>query len=189
MKLEALTVCVGYADFLAAALPFNLPMFDRYVVVTTHEDHATRELCRRYGVHVILSEEHKRGGPFNKGRLINRGIDSLSCSDWVMQIDADIVLPQTFRRALTMAHLNPKHIYGVDRVMVHGWRQWLHLRDSGWLDLQLDYHCRVNFPKHYEIGTRWASALYGYVPIGFLQLWNGASTDIYRGVHLHHYPV
>ena len=46
MKIEAITVCVGYGDFLAATLPENLPLIDDLVVITTAEDEETRAVCR-----------------------------------------------------------------------------------------------------------------------------------------------
>lgn len=187
MKLEALTVCIGYADFLAVTLPWNLPLFDKYIVGTSPNDKETIELCRRYGVHCILSEEYKRGGPFNKARLIDRLISSLTGDDWILHLDSDCILPQMYRRALEMAHLDPECIYGVDRVMVQGWDAWQRIQK--YLDHQQhDFHCRVNFPNGYNVGTRWANSMFGYVPIGFHQLWNGPGGSMYNGIVRRHYP-
>lgn len=190
MKLEAFTICVGYADFLKVTLPWNYPLFDRYIIGTSPDDEETRELCRQYGVDCILSEEHKRGGGFNKGRLINKCIDSLSGQDWTLHIDADIVLPQMLKRNLLNAHLQPTHIYGADRIMVVGWEEWQRLLASGYPDHQQhDFHCRVNFPKGFRMGCRWANSIHGYVPIGFFQLWHSPTCSLYRGCHVRHYPT
>jgi hypothetical protein len=187
MRIEAVTVCVGYADFLAVTLPLNLPSFDHFVVVTTPEDNETRELCRRYGVTCIVTREfYRNGDKFNKARGINKGLDQLSHTEFVVHIDADVILPRHFRAGISEANLDPECLYGIDRVMVRCWWDWVKLRDSGYL--QKDYHCRVNFPKKLEVGNRWANSEYGYCPIGFFQLWHSRS-DIYRGVHLRHYPT
>ena len=37
-KLEAVTVCVGYADFLGVVAEANRHLFDRWVIVTTPGD-------------------------------------------------------------------------------------------------------------------------------------------------------
>ena len=187
MRVEAVTISVGYGDFLAVTLPYNLHLFDHFVVVTTPDDKETREICRRYGVTVILTEEfYREGDKFNKARGINKGLDQLSHKDWVVHMDSDVILPHGFRKALEQAHPDPKCLYGCDRVMVKSWLDWIKLKDSGYL--QHDFHCRVNFPKGVEIGSRWANSEYGYCPIGFFQLWNSCS-DIYQGVHLRHYPT
>ncbi len=186
MKLEAITVCVGYSDFLAETIPFNRPNFDRWVIVTSKADHGTRELCRRHGLPVVLTDEFYRDDhEFNKGRGILRGVDQLAGDGWVLHLDADVALPGHTRRALEAAHLDPECIYGCDRAMVQGWGAWQKLKHSGYL--QHDYHCRVRFPPSFPVGDRWATDSYGYCPIGFFQLWN-AKTDMYRGSHTKPYP-
>lgn len=190
MRIEAVCVSVGYADFLAQTLPLNLHLFDHFVVVTTPRDHETREICRRYGVNCLLTDEfYRNGDKFNKARGINKGLDQLSHRDWIVHLDADIVLPQGFQKAVQEADPDPQVLYGVDRAMVRSWWDWQKLKASGYLAHgQHDFHCRVNFPKGYEVGPRWANSEYGYCPIGFFQMWNSKS-DIYKGIHLKHYPT
>ena len=48
-------------------------------------------------MHHVLSEDHRRGGPFNKARLIQRAFDQIGGKDWILHLDADIVLPRQFR--------------------------------------------------------------------------------------------
>jgi hypothetical protein len=188
IAIEAVTVCVDYGDFLAETIPWNISHFDKWVIVTHPHDHKTRELCRRWNLHCLLTEEiYRDGSEFNKGRAIIRGIDHLTSDGWVLHLDADIALPKTTRQVLDAAHLNPKAIYGADRVMVKGRDQWNKLKASGFLTNQHDYHCRINFPVGFEVGTRWANHHYGYCPIGFFQLWN-AKTDLYKGIHTRPYP-
>lgn len=185
--IEAVTVCVGYADFLAVTLPRNDPLFDRWVIVTTPEDTATRELCRRYGkIPVVTREFYRDNNPFNKARGINKGLDQLSHTGWVLHLDADILLPPAFRRVVRDADLDPMVLYGCDRVMIRNYADWQRLQGSGYL--QHDYHCRVNFPAGLDVGCRWANDQYGYCPIGFFQMWH-SSADLYRGAHLRPYPT
>ncbi len=189
MRLEAVTVCVNYSDFLREVVAYNAQHFDDWVVVTSPDDSATRELCRRAGVRCVLTREVWRDGDeFNKGRAIIRALDQLSAGGWVLHLDADVALPAHFRQALSMAHLDPESVYGADRVMVRGWAAWQRLQASGWLrGGQWDFHCRVNFPDGYPVGARWASREYGYVPIGAFQLWSGEA-DLYKGIHSRVYP-
>ena len=178
MYIEAVTVCVGYADFLAEAIACNIGLLDRWIVVTSENDRATRELCRRHSIHTLLSEDHLRDGEgFAKGRLVERGLQHLSADGWRLHLDADILLPFQFRRLLEAAHLDQRNIYGCDRIMVRSRQEYDALRASGWL--AHDYHCRVNPPPGLQIGSRWVHHDGGYVPIGFFQLWHCSAQKDY----------
>jgi hypothetical protein len=187
VRIEAITVCVGYGDFLRETAAHNLPLLDDLVVITSPDDEETREVCRRFSLHHVLSQEHCRGGPFNKARLIQRGLDQINGRDWVLHLDADIVLPRRFRDLLDWAHLDERCLYGADRCNLVGYDAWARLKaeKGGW-----DNHAYENYLRFHEaaaLGTRWASKLHGYVPIGFFQLWHGGRA-IDRGMHLCRYP-
>lgn len=185
-RIEAVTVCIGYADFLEETAKRNMGLFDKWIIVTSREDEATREVCRRLSLHTILSEDHTREGEFNKGRLIERGLQHLSAKGWRVHLDGDVVLPSNFRNIIKASHLDERNIYGADRIMVKSREQWNKLLISGWLPN--DFHCRVNLPYGLEIGSRWAHHAEGYVPIGFFQMWH-SSEDQYKGARIKPYPI
>ena len=183
--LEAVTVCVNYADFLAETIPSNRPHFDRWIIVTSPDDRATLDLCHDHNLEVVTTRDFCRGGePFNKGRAIERGLAMLGHHDWLLHLDADIALPGDFRGSLDDADLDPDCIYGVDRIMVRGYEAWQRLKQSG--SLRRGWHCMVS-TRDYPVGARWADVRYGYVPIGFFQLWNQAA-DHRHGIRLRRYP-
>lgn len=188
MKIEAVTVCVGYDDFLAETARLNRGLFDTWVIVTEARDEKTREVCRRYNLKCVLSDDGRRGGDFCKGRLIERGLQHLSREGWRLHIDSDIALPYDFRNRIKAADVQEDSIYGVDRLMIQSWERWKRLLDSGYLHGgQFDYHCRTNPVKDLQIGTRWTHHENGYVPIGFFQLWH-STQDEWRGVRIKSYP-
>jgi len=87
-----------------------------------------------------------------------------------------------------MADLDERNIYGCDRIMVGSWDQWQKLQATGYLDGRQHLHSHaIRFPQGYPVGTRWASHLTGYVPIGAFQLWH-SSRDLWRGVRIRPYP-
>lgn len=183
--VECVTVCVGYADFLSETVLSNQQYFTRWVIVTEPADRATIELCHRHSLPCIVTEDFRRDGGFNKGRGIQRGLDAISCADWILHLDADVALPREFPRALEMAHLDPECIYGCDRMMVRSRDAWDRIKGSGYR--QHGSHCYVLPHEKYPIGVRWASPVHGYVPIGFFQLWHGQSS-IRLGHHQKLYP-
>lgn len=187
LDIEAISVSIGYGDFLAAVAPCNRHLFKRWLVVTEPADTETREVCRRYNLDTLLTEDHSRDGVFSKGRLVERGLQHLSAGSWRLHLDADIALPANLHHLLRAVHLNENCIYGWDRLMCRSYAQWQVLKASGYLQGQLDYHCRIHYPPGLEFGTRWAHPQEGYVPIGWCQLWH-SNADEWRGVRVRSYP-
>ncbi len=186
IKIEAVSICVGYGDFLAETVKFNCGLLDRWIIVTAKDDKDTLEVCRKYNLEVLITDDHKKyNDPFNKGRMIDRGLQQLSSDAWRLHLDSDIVLPHNFKHYLKAAHLNEDNIYGADRILVRSWEEWQILQKSGWM--VHDYHNRVTLPKGFTIGTRWCNNNEGYVPIGYMQLWH-SSQDHFRGVRIKQYP-
>jgi len=184
-RIEAVTVCVGYGDILRHVVPENQHLLDHWVIVTSPDDDETRDVCRRHSLHCVLSEDHGRGGPFNKARLIQRGFDQIRGSDWVLHLDGDIVLPRRFRDLLDWAHLDESCIYGADRCNLVGYDAWQKLKaEKGcWDNHSYQNHLAIRE----SVGSRWISELHGYVPIGFFQLAHGSELRD-RGIHLKRYP-
>lgn len=186
MRLEAVTVCVNYADFLEVTARTNRGLFDRWVIVTKESDEHTREVCRRYDLETVLTNDFDRDGPgFNKARGVNRGLQLLSANCWHLHLDADIVLANETKNLLEAAHLNTAHIYGTDRVMCNGAEKYEQIVKSGWL--MHDFHHRVSVPAGFSIGSRWVSNHHGYVPIGFFQLWHTDASE-WHGIRQRRYP-
>lgn len=175
-------------DYLHETAKWNTPHFDRWIIATTPDDYRTREVCRKFNLECVLSDDARRHGkPFNKGRLISRALQITSEDSWRLHIDSDIALPHGFRHLVQTADLQEDGIYGADRVDVIGWKKWQELQDSGFMNHSLDYHCRVQMPGGFRMGTRWAHPIHGYVPLGYFQLWSSQS-DEWRGVRTRDYP-
>lgn len=173
MNIEAVIVCKNYSDFLAHTLPINLNMLDRVVVVSHPDDHSTKALCAKLSVECLETEVfHDYGDAFNKGRAINLGLSHLRHSDWLLHIDADVVLPERFRDMLNHARLNPLNLYGADRLNVTGYDAWVNLnRDS---HRQFTWRYLVSPPNNTQLGARLLHTEYGYCPIGYFQLWHSS---------------
>ncbi len=188
MRIEAVTVCIGYADYLAETLRVNRPLVDELVVITSPDDDATRGLCKEHSIRHVISDEHKRDGPFNKARLIQKAFDQIASTDWILHLDADIVLPQKFRECLEWGHIDERYIYGADRCNVIGWQAWQVVCAGGYGWNNHRYDSVHRFLPGAAVGNRHVPNQHGYVPIGYFQLFHG-SAMIDRGYHLRQYPL
>jgi len=178
MKIEAVVVCVNYSDFLAHSLPENISHLCRMVVVTTPEDKATQDLCRKFGVDCYPTNcFFEDGDKFNKGRAINYGLSHLRHDDWVLQLDADTVLPMRFRHMLKYAKLEKDTIYGVDRLNTKSYENW---QEHKWRTRpQHQYRYMVTPTEQFPLGSRLVHAEMGWLPCGYFQLFHSSQHRTY----------
>lgn len=176
MKIECVTVSVGYSDFLAWMLLWNKRHFDDMVVVTSTGDQQTQKVCAYHHVRCVQTDAFYAGGQaFNKGAGISAGLAALSCSDWVVHMDSDILLPPRSRDLIQRSQADPCSIYGIDRIMCKSFEDWTAFVSDPELQHTDEVYVTANaFP----LGSRVAKTdLDGYVPIGYFQLWNAAATN------------
>jgi hypothetical protein len=185
-RLEGVSVCVGYSDFLAHTLPLNKHQFDDLIIVTVPEDKDTQRVCRYYDVQCLPTDVIRSRWPkeFHKGKGINEGLQKLSLSGWVVHFDTDVILPPHYRKTVAGADLDRSMIYGCDRIEFKSWADFQRFHGDPALQVDGDYNCFINvsqcFPRQ-TIGTRVAFFHKGgYLPIGFMQLWNPAGSAIWK---------
>ncbi len=177
MILEAVIVCVNYADFLAHTLPYNKTLFNKLVVVTDTKDLDTKRVCEYHHVECVQTDVfYENGDTFNKGKGINEGLKRLSCGEWVVQLDADIYLPPLTRFILDKLELDPETIYGMDRLMCPSYKAWIKFLEKP-RPIQEAYI--YIHPTAFPVGVRIAEYMSkGYEPIGYFQMWNPSATGI-----------
>jgi len=177
MQPEAVTVCVGYADFLREVAALNRPHFVRWVVVTTPEDEETRAVCRASSIDCVTTRDFARNGAdFGKGFGIERGLSHLQGRGWVLHLDADIALPADFQQVVEDAHLDAAHLYGVDRLNVTGYDAWKRVKARGLWCRPSAWAVELDRPDC-KLGARVANTRHGWTPIGFFQLWHGSESN------------
>ena len=131
MRLEAVTVCVDYSDYLAETAAQNRGLLDRWIIVTSRTDEATVDLCHRRNLECIRTDDFQKDGAVHKGRAIERGLGMLGHDEWLLHIDADIALPTELSRALMDADLDTESLYGADRHMLSSWEEWQAWKTAG----------------------------------------------------------
>ncbi len=178
LRLEAVTVCVGFDDLLDITLGLNHPHLDTMIVVTSHADHRTQAVARKHGAICVQTDLFKKNGRnFNKGAAINAGFNRFQYHGWRLHLDADIALPDNFRRMLfNHTHLDRACIYGADRVDVIGRDTLEAIRAAG------PQHAERAFllpPPGCHLSPRYIDPLRGFVPIGYFQLWHASTQKPY----------
>lgn len=178
LRLEAVTVCVGFDDMLDVTLEANHPHLDTMIVVTSHDDRATQKVAQKHGAICVQTDLFtKNGRKFNKGAAINAGLSRYQYHGWRLHIDSDILFPDNFRRMLfNHTHLDESFIYGADRVDLIGRKEADGLKFA-------PPQARNGFTVDPQVpratSHRYVDTLRGYVPIGYFQLWHASTQKDY----------
>jgi hypothetical protein len=181
MRIQAITVCVDYADFLDCTLPHTMAAADEVLVVTSPDDNRTLRVATAHGVPVLRTTAmYDDGRRFSLGAAINAGLRTWHPQDWVLVVDADIVLPPKTHRTLDHAGLDKFKLYGADRVHCRGWAA----AASFSTEARVVCAAEVPFFRDFPVGARIALPDHGYVPCGYFQLWHAGATG-YRDYPIH----
>lgn len=131
MYLEAVTVCIDYGDFLKITLPRNKKLFDNYIVVTSPTDLETQAICKEHNIGFVKSVRGLSERGFNKGKFVNDGLDALRKTDWILHLDADMVLYEDTRKKLEAQAVDRNVFYGSARQMCPSAEEWQYYVETG----------------------------------------------------------
>jgi hypothetical protein len=180
-RLEAVTTCVGFDDFLDETLASNHHHFDNFIVVTSHHDRKTQAVAQKHGATCVQTDLFKKNGRvFNKGAAINAGFGRFQFFGWRMHLDADIIVPDNFRRILfNHSFLERYNIYGADRINIIGYKNFQNYHYAIRAKPQAADGYFVESCHAQPIGARYVDPLLGYCPLGFFQLWHSSQQKPY----------
>lgn len=185
MKFEAITVCVGYADFLEHTAKANHKLFDKWIIITTFKDTETQAICKQYNLTCVLTDKfYENEARFDKFAGINEGLKHTSDDAFIIFLDGDIVLHELHRHALNNLELRTDTLYGCDRLNCKGWKEYKRFNEQGrnihenWLmhAAGLEFGARINqyYGQEGEDGR-----FRGWLPLGFFQIAHRSSFGTY----------
>ena len=179
LRIEAITVCVDYADFLEVTLPFMRRAVDDLVVVTQPADsgpascasaHDVRPSSRRRCMYTAAGSAS--GPPSMPGcgaAAVRLGAGHGRRHRPARQLPPNSPAPAARRKALR-----------IDRVHCRGWHTWRRFVSTP----RLIQTCEVPFLRDFPAGARIQLAGHGYMPCGYFQLWHAGATG-YRDYPIH----
>jgi hypothetical protein len=117
--INAILVCVDFADLLAITLPYNRHHFERVLVVTSFADTKTVEVAVAARADVWQTNLfYADGAVFNKWAALETGLDVLGRRGWLCVMDADVLWPQEASAIMELAPLVPGSLYSPFRRML-----------------------------------------------------------------------
>lgn len=125
-KIDVIIVSVDYNDFLSITLENNTKIFNSITVITSIKDEECQKICQKFNVNCVVTERmYENGASFNKGKAINDGIKSLLNPNWILLLDADIIVPETFTESFKNNYTNINSLYVCNRVIFKEYQSYL----------------------------------------------------------------
>ena len=133
-KLEAVTVCIYYSNFLKYCVN-NKKYLDRWIIVTVEDDVDTIEICKAYSLEFVFSTR-----AFNEDLVSNRN-EKCHRDNWVMHLDCYSTLSREVQEFISTIPFNGTAL-SKGKAINDGMAR---LDRSGWL-LHLD--CDIVLPNN-----------------------------------------
>lgn len=156
--VACVVVCVGRAEHLALTLKHNAELVDEMIVVTGDGDTATQEFAVRHAGLLVSDAWQVGDAAFNKGAMINAGLQAITRPDWIIFTDADCFLHPNLRTYLESHSLNPGCLYSAPRMNIG-------MADLAFIKFKVGQGTwdALSLPGQHHIDAE---------PNGFLQIWN-----------------
>jgi glycosyltransferase involved in cell wall biosynthesis len=111
-KLDVVIVSVNYNDYLSVTLSHNSKIFDNITVVTSLQDILCKKICEKFGAKYVVTDiMYDDNAKFNKGKAINEGLRSIENPDFILLIDADIIVSNK----IDLNSIDEDYLYTSDR--------------------------------------------------------------------------
>lgn len=156
MKTEAIIYVSGENawKFLKLTLPHNCQFFDHIVLVGSAEDEEEFSKLRQENITCIVTDTTSENiKTFDRGAAYNTAFTYLKHNDWVVTLDADVLIPLEFQNIKKSFNFNNEFCYGSRRLMLPRFHDFAKLFNEG-IDINdyitpygigYGYFCMINW--------------------------------------------
>jgi len=121
-NVHLIVVCLNYSDFLKITYKKNIRFFNPenyHVVIDEINDFETLKLCKELGItYHHFNDFHLNGSKFNKSgaiHMVQKKLHENFPDDWILLLDADIILPDNFEILFNEKCINKDAMYSLKR--------------------------------------------------------------------------
>lgn len=120
-NIQVIVICVDYSDFLRITYENNIRFFDKnnYHIITCERDKKTIDLCNELDIkYELYNDFYLNSSKFNKSGAIHniqKRLHKNFPDDWILLLDADIILPDNFKDLFLSKCDNISCLYSLKR--------------------------------------------------------------------------
>ena len=131
-KITSIIAAVNYDDLLDITLTENKHNFDETIIITDTKDIKTQQLTKKHNVKCFVTDIfYINNNKFNRGMAYNAVLSELKHElDWVLLMDADVVLEKDFKNLFFNLNPEKEYFYGCRRYDVQTYEEWIKIKEN-----------------------------------------------------------
>lgn len=131
-KIKTIICSINYCDLLKETLSQNIKELSDIAIITDLKDQKTKDLCEQFNVKCYETDIfYINNSKFNRGMALNAFFNNYKNElDWVLLLDADIVVPQNFEKLFFDLNPDPNVMYGCRRYDVQEYSEWEKIKEN-----------------------------------------------------------
>lgn len=130
--ITAIICATNYSDLLETTISENQSELDNIIVITNTTDSDTEQLCIKKSIKYIKTDIfYRNGDKFNRGMAYNQVFNIFKdYLDWVLLLDADIVLPKNFKKQFFDINPDINMMFSSRRYSIETYEDWISVKNN-----------------------------------------------------------
>jgi hypothetical protein len=126
LKIKTVICAINYCDLLKETLSQNVKELFDISIITDLKDQETKNLCREFNIKCYQTDLfYINNSKFNRGIVLNAFFNEFKNElDWVLLLDADIVVPKDFEKLFFDGKPDINSMYGCRRYDIQEYSDW-----------------------------------------------------------------
>jgi hypothetical protein len=131
-KIKTVICSINYCDLLKETLSQNVKELFDISIITDLKDQETKDLCMEFNVKCYQTDLfYINNSKFNRGMVLNAFLNKFKNElDWVLLLDADIVVPKDFEKLFFDLSPDINVMYGCRRYDVQEYQDWKKVQEN-----------------------------------------------------------
>ena len=131
-SITTIICAINYCDLLKVTLSENIKELSNIVIITDLKDRETKKLCSEFNITCLQTDTfYINNSKFNRGMVLNAFFNQYKSQlDWILLLDADIILPKNFKKLFFDQEPKKHMMYSCRRYDIQEYQDWQKVKEN-----------------------------------------------------------